>query len=214
MCRLITLSHMDAVTFPDEILDTILRASWPGLRLGLTCRRLRAQITDDQLDRWAQPVVGHFTDQVFLGGVVTREAIHHELPNGTFHGPANIGPYYTFTYRRGQMASGLSMNTRDMCSYFYHKNMLVAGKTNFCSKDMTLCINSGTMIFDGKSWNLGAANPNRATDPVARYENMLPKIRDLVGDRFERHVNASENRPKIPVFTTFAEVAQWPDCRI
>lgn len=203
-----------APAFPDEILDAIMRASWPGIRLGLTCRRLRAKLTDELVDKWAVQIVENYTDREFTGDPISREAAHHELPNGVFHGHSRI-ELCMFRYSRGRIVSGVGMSAKDAGhSYVYYKNMLVVGKTSFLSKGMTLCVSSGTLFFGDTSRVLNVDILADTTDPIARYEKMLPEIRALFGDRFERHVSASENRPKILVDTTFAGIDRWPDCQL
>lgn len=111
--------------FPFEILTEIMRASWPGLRLGLTCRALYSLIDDGLVGKFAQPVV-----EVDRSDRYT----HCELPNGVLHGRASIlvryvgapsAEIYDLRYSRGHLIDGYVDMDGTMVEIYYHKNMIV-----------------------------------------------------------------------------------------
>lgn len=117
--------HMTSTTiFPDEILDLILRARWPGLRLGLTCRRFSAQITDELIGRWAALHIKWYTSSERPGEINCRMAQHHALPNGVFHGLASVEES-KLDYRRGKVVSGMMRIDNRDTKVQYHGNILI-----------------------------------------------------------------------------------------
>lgn len=130
-----------AITLPNEILDLIMRASWPGVRLGLTCRRLSAQITDELADRWVTRSTMIYSETVTL--TLSR------LPNKTFHGISLIidsedeAVTETVEYDRGRITQSVVWRDRIPC----RKDILVRGYVCYWQDyDIHICDKSGPAV--------------------------------------------------------------------
>lgn len=130
MCsEFIHMTGSPSAIFPNEILDLILRASWSGIRLGLTCRQLRAKITDELFDQWVTQDTITYKEKMFL--TLSR------LPNGTFHGKSlmvesgNEAAAETVEYNRGRIMQSTMWVDGDM----RRKDIIVRGYTCYWADD-------------------------------------------------------------------------------
>lgn len=218
MCNQVRQSHMtDSLPFaifPNEILDQIMRASWPGIRLGLTCRRLYSRITDELVNRWTRRVVELYAFDDSGEFILEWFAKHHELPNGTFHGRASIAQY-TIIYYRGRVISCTDERTpRESTNYWYHKNMLLSvagGCVTFENDDITVDVSERGLMFRDKSYDLAdeVESFEEVESPIEWFDETFPKMCALAGDEFARSVESV--RAKIRLDTSFAGIGKWPD---
>lgn len=198
--------------FPPEILDLIMRASWPGIRLGLTCRKLYEKLaTDELVDQWVELIPTDTSHQQDL------DVIHFELPNGVFHGHACVEGN-RLQYSRGRVVIGWVessfMNPHlsgNMVGIRYYRNMLVTNYyayTVFTNGPVFINAAMHTLNYKGQGWPIPTYGNH--PDDIKWFDDHFEIMCALAGEKFRHRVTTK--RAKIPLKVSFAGVNEWPDC--
>lgn len=196
-----------------EIIDLIMDSSWHGLRLGLTCRRLLARMTNGLVGKWARPVKIRYS----CGGSrrFNSTATCHELPNGVFHGRAEVEDQLLH-YSRGKILAGKVDIVGRLANIFYHGNMLMidVGEPGrlptFHNGDIMVDPNERIVEFDRESWDIPADPANRKMAPGAWFDHNFETMCQLAGEKFRKIV--TETRAKVILDVDYPNINSWPDC--
>lgn len=210
------------INLPREILPEIM-TYWGGHRLGLTCRALNARMTDEYLGKFAQEISVDFKETYSTGDQPEEyTATHHELPDGTFHGPAHIDCVCDLNYSRGRLVDGTSIGYNGNVNVRYHGNWIV-------QENITDIIDEWSIQIDCKPHWIRVDWSRLTIDGIIRSSKYImpdniPLFHDRVASRkwldivisaasvhLGSEFSADIGRGKLEVMTGEDVISTWPD---